>query len=79
MSNAPDKFDNQQNHPDDQDRDQDLSAQRNAPKARSSEDNAFDRAGSIDMQGGEIERRPAESLTRNEAREKEVREDRGDR
>jgi len=62
MSNAPDKFDNQQNRADEQDRDQDMSFQENAPKARPSEDNAFDRPGSVDPLGGEIERHPAEAL-----------------
>ncbi|MCK5931725.1 MAG: hypothetical protein KAG89_06095 [Fulvimarina manganoxydans] len=62
MSNAPDKFDNQQNQSDVQDRDQDLGYRKQAPKARPSQDNAFDRPGSVDPQGAEIERRPAEAL-----------------
>ncbi|MAU94728.1 MAG: hypothetical protein CMP81_02400 [Fulvimarina sp.] len=62
MSNAPDKFDNQQNRADEQDRDQDMSYRQNAPKARPSEDNAFDRPGSVDRTGGEAARRPAESV-----------------
>ncbi|TFF20718.1 hypothetical protein E3C22_00625 [Jiella endophytica] len=66
MSNAPDKFDNQQNNPDAQDRDQDLGYRRDAPKARPSEDNAFDRPGSIDRLGGEPERRPAEAVDGDE-------------
>ncbi|MEO9787826.1 MAG: hypothetical protein ABJF67_09490 [Aurantimonas coralicida] len=62
MSNVPDRFDNQQNNPDAQDRDQDVSYRQNAPKARPSQDNAFDRPGSVDRLGGEIERRPAEAV-----------------
>ncbi|NDW03312.1 hypothetical protein [Jiella pacifica] len=62
MSNAPDKFDNQQNRADEQDRDQDMSYRQNAPKARPSEDNAFDRPGSVDRTGGEIERHPDETV-----------------
>ncbi|MBP0616947.1 hypothetical protein [Jiella mangrovi] len=52
MSNAPDKFDNQQNRADEQDRDQDMAYRQNAPKARPSQDNAFDRPGSVDRLGG---------------------------
>ena len=52
MSNVPDKFDNQQNRADEQDRDQDMAYRQNAPKARPSEDNAFDRPGSVDRLGG---------------------------
>ncbi|MCQ0987419.1 hypothetical protein [Jiella marina] len=66
MSNAPDKFDNQQNRADEQDRDQDMSYRQNAPKARPSNDNPFDRPGSVDPQGGEIERRPAEAIEEGE-------------
>ena len=66
MSNAPDKFDNQQNRADEQDRDQDMSYRQNAPKARPSNDNPFDRPGSVDRQGGEIERRPAEAVEEGE-------------
>ncbi|MBO0902300.1 hypothetical protein [Jiella sonneratiae] len=66
MSNAPDKFDNQQNRADEQDRDQDMSYRQNAPKARPSEDNPFDRPGSVDRLGGEAERRPAESVAADE-------------
>ena len=62
MSNVPDRFDNQQNNPDAQDRDQDVSYRQNAPKARPSQDNAFDRPGSVDRLGGENERRPAETV-----------------
>ena len=63
MTNAPDKFDNQQNRADEQDRDQDMAYRQNAPKARPSQDNAFDRPGSIDKTGGGIERHPAETVT----------------
>ncbi|MCB8838191.1 hypothetical protein [Aurantimonas sp. VKM B-3413] len=62
MSNPPDKFDNQQNRSDEQDRDQDMSYRANAPKARPSNDNPFDRPGSVDPQGGEIERHPDETV-----------------
>ena len=67
MSNPPDKFDNQQNRADEQDRDQDMAYRQDAPKARPKDDNASDRPGSVDRQGGEIERRPAEALTTEEA------------
>lgn len=72
MSNAPDKFDNQQNQPDVQDRDQDLGYRKQAPKARPSQDNAFDRPGSVDPQGGEIERRPAEAVEVDEGSDRDT-------
>lgn len=71
MSNAPDKFDNQQNQPDVQDRDQDLGYRKQAPKARPSQDNAFDRPGSVDPQGGEIERRPAKAVEVDEGSDRD--------
>ena len=72
MSNAPDKFDNQQNQPDVQDRDQDLGYRKQAPKARPSQDNAFDRPGSVDPQAGEIERRPAEAVEVDEGSDRDT-------
>ena len=72
MSNAPDKFDNQQNQPNVQDRDQDLGYRKQAPKARPSQDNAFDRPGSVDPQGGEIERRPAEAVEVDEGSDRDT-------
>ncbi|MEF2553537.1 hypothetical protein VQ042_19630 [Aurantimonas sp. A2-1-M11] len=62
MSDVPDRFDNQQDNPDAQDRDQDVSYRQNAPKARPTQDNAFDRPGSVDRSGGEVARRSAESF-----------------
>ncbi|WP_116681590.1 hypothetical protein [Fulvimarina endophytica] len=62
MTKGPTKFDNQQNQPDVQDRDQDLGYQKQAPKARPSMDNDFDRPGSPDRLGGELERRPSRAV-----------------
>lgn len=62
MSNAPDKFDNQQNRADEQDRDQDMAYRQNAPKARPSQDNAFDRPGSVGKSGGGMEWLPADTV-----------------
>lgn len=58
MTNAPDKFDNQQNRADEQDRDQDMGYRENAPTARPSQDNDFDRPGSPDRSGGDGELHP---------------------